>query len=229
MAIILGGGGDPEQTPLVDQWFRREILASRPASADILFLAQAVAPDDWSFERATSWLLDREAFEGLQVEVPENLAAIGVSDDYRSMYIMGGNTFRLMDRIRKASVQRVITGAALNALVYGCSAGAVIFGADIRIAFLGAEADVDEVGLSDYSGLNLLNGFNVLPHYEPNDLADVVDFSRETKSGCVCVDESGGALWDAGRLTNLGEQPVLIVGFQGDVKSLSPGETAFIG
>ena len=85
-------------------------------------------------------------------------------NDYACIYIGGGNTYKLLndlkvsgafDRIRKYLIDD-------DGIVYGGSAGAIIFGKDLDSC---NTDDENEVGLTDNTGFNLINGYSLLCHY----------------------------------------------------------------
>ena len=81
--------------------------------------------------------------------------------DYDIMYMMGGNTFYLMDVIRKTSFDKVIKSFIDSGKVYiGSSAGSEILGNSVDIA-LGY--DENKVNMTDFTGLKIIDGL-IIPH-----------------------------------------------------------------
>jgi peptidase E len=214
MAIILAGGGDPHQSLAVDLWFRTSLhqLASQRRTVDVAFVADAIAPKEWSFQRAERWLQDRDAMEGLSIktirQVPKNAPKLRSA---LSVFLMGGNTFRLLRTLHSPHVAAAVKYMAKRGLVYGCSAGAVVFGHSIKSALIGKEADKNEIGLQDLRGLNLLCGANVLTHFTPEDRQAAERLTNEEGRPCICIPEESGCVWNAGRLKNVGEATIELV------------------
>ncbi len=80
------------------------------------------------------------------------------------IYVGGGNSFLLMQEMRRSGADRIIAEAVANGKPYiGESAGAVVAGPDIRYI-----SDMDAAGaapsLQDSRGLGLVD-FRVVPHY----------------------------------------------------------------
>lgn len=112
----------------------------------------------------------REAFDRLGVIVDEldvsTATANEISDklmrnDY--IYVSGGNTFFLLQELRKSGADKVIEEqVAAGKLYIGESAGSIIVSPDIEYA-----KDMDDCaaapGLVDFSALNLVN-FYPVPH-----------------------------------------------------------------
>lgn len=89
----------------------------------------------------------------------EILSAISQCD---IVYISGGNTFYLLNELRKSRVWQAIKNAVKAGKIYiGESAGAVVAAPDTRYATL---MDENSTNMSDFAGLNLVD-FCVVPHF----------------------------------------------------------------
>ncbi len=109
----------------------------------------------------------------------EILSAISQCD---IIYISGGNTFYLLNELRKSCATQAIKNAVKAGKIYiGESAGAIIAAPDTRYATL---MDENSAKTSDFTGLNLVDFF-IVPHFgcEP-----FVEAARETmkKFGNSC-------------------------------------------
>ena len=97
---------------------------------------------------------------------------------YDAVYICGGNTYFILDRIRKTGLATALREfARTNGLYIGVSAGSIIVGRDITIAGFGSEGDPNEIGLKDLKGLEFLD-LGVFPHYRNKLKKEVDDFRR---------------------------------------------------
>lgn len=88
---------------------------------------------------------------------------IGEEIDYREfdiMYMMGGNTFYLLDMIRKYNFDKVIEYFSKEKIYIGSSAGSIILGNSIEVA---SSFDLNNVNMEDFTGLKLINGL-IIPH-----------------------------------------------------------------
>ncbi|ORI03969.1 Type 1 glutamine amidotransferase-like domain-containing protein [Campylobacter concisus] len=89
----------------------------------------------------------------------EILSAISQCD---IIYVSGGNTFYLLNELRKSHVWQAIKNAVKAGKIYiGESAGAIIAAPDTRYATL---MDENSANMSDFAGLNLVD-FYVVPHF----------------------------------------------------------------
>jgi dipeptidase E len=88
------------------------------------------------------------------------------------LYIQGGNTFHLLDQMRRSGADRIIRElVAEHGTVYcGVSAGSIVAGPEIGVAGWSPDWDRNEVGLTDLAGLRLVP-FILSPHYVPEDAA----------------------------------------------------------
>jgi dipeptidase E len=92
-------------------------------------------------------------------------------------------------------------------IVYGGSAGAIILGRDIMTA---AHLDVNEVGLQDTAGLDLLNGYSVWCHYQPTDDARIHAYIARSTFPLIALSEQAGVLVEDGRVVALGTGPTVV-------------------
>jgi len=91
----------------------------------------------------------------------------GQLTDFDGIFIGGGNTFHLLDLLRRTGFDRLLRDfIAAGGAVYGGSAGAIILGRDIGPA---AHIDPNDASVTDTRGLDLLGGYAVWCHYVAND------------------------------------------------------------
>lgn len=101
---------------------------------------------------------------------------------YDIYYVYGGNTFYILDRMRKTGVDKILIDATNKRKFYlGVSAGSIIPGPDIEVAGLG---DSNDVGLKDLTGLKLTN-LIITPHYNQKEEKDVEEFKKKRKGEIV--------------------------------------------
>ena len=82
-------------------------------------------------------------------------------NEFDIMYMMGGNTFYLLDVIRKTNFDKEIIKFINNGKIYiGSSAGSEILGNSIEPAI---GYDENNVGMTDFTGLKIIDGL-IIPH-----------------------------------------------------------------
>jgi peptidase E len=92
--------------------------------------------------------------------------------------------------------------------VYGGSAGAIVLGKDISTAFIGNQTDENKVQLTDFTGLNVSNGYSIKAHYEKEE--DVVKkFSIENNTPVLNIPEEGGVFIDGNKMTLVGNVEII--------------------
>ncbi len=106
--------------------------------------------------------------------------------EYDIYYVCGGNTFYILDRLRKTNLDKVILKAIKDGKFYvGVSAGSIIAGSDIEVAGIG-EGDENDINLSDLSGFGLVP-FHISPHYTEQYRNDVEEFYNRRKESIIAL------------------------------------------
>ena len=96
-------------------------------------------------------------------------------NEYDIIYMLGGNTFYLLDMIRKYNFDKTIKDFIDSGKVYiGSSAGSSILGKTIEIAL---PFDENKINMTDYTGLNIVDGL-IYPHC--NQYEDYINNIKET-------------------------------------------------
>ena len=91
----------------------------------------------------------------LEANINEDLSS-DAFNDVEIIYFCGGNTYYLLDRIRKTGFDKLIINLVEKGSLYiGVSAGSIIAEKNIEIAGWGSEGDINEVNLEDLRGLGL--------------------------------------------------------------------------
>lgn len=133
------------------------------ASKKVLYITTAI---DGEVDDDLSWA-DREFDTILNLGfAKEKITEYKIGDainvlDFDVMYMMGGNTFYLLDKIREfgfdADIQKFLNAGKIY---IGSSAGSIIVGNSIETAW---PYDKNNVGMTDFTGLRLVNGI-IIPH-----------------------------------------------------------------
>ncbi|MFZ2193591.1 MAG: Type 1 glutamine amidotransferase-like domain-containing protein [Candidatus Moraniibacteriota bacterium] len=101
---------------------------------------------------------------------------------YDIYYVCGGNTFYILDRMRKTGVDKILINAVKKGKFYlGVSAGSIISGPDIEVANLG---DPNDINLKDLTGLKLVS-YITIPHYNQKDKNAIDKFKEKRKDAQV--------------------------------------------
>lgn len=127
------------------------------------------------------------------------------SSQYSGVYIGGGNTFKLLKIFKETRFDVSLKKFLENGgTVYGGSAGAIILGKDIMTC---AHLDENQVGLKDFSGLNLINEYSIWCHYESgnDELIDKYIGSRQIP--VIAIPEKSGILLNGESIEVIGQEP----------------------
>lgn len=213
--VFLGGGGSAEQESAL--WSE----AFRPgARVAVLPYAHAAKKDR---EATVAWI--RGALAPYEPRSIVSLGAPEVADsgfsDIDVLCIPGGNAFTLLRELRSTGLLGQLTAYLEGGgHLYGGSAGAILAGTDISIA---ATTDLNDVGLSETRGLDLLNGMDVLPHYTAAMRKHAQSHAQSTGRRVLALPESSGVVVSEGRVRNAGPDPVEIIGHE-PLRVLAAGE-----
>lgn len=150
---------------------------------------------------------------GISVEVVNVSQDINVSNlpEYDIYYSCGGNTFYILDRMRKTGMDKVLIQAITDGKLYiGVSAGSMLVGPDISLsdAYGDDESDANDVGLQDLSGFGSVPCF-IMPHY----IEQYEQVAREFQKK-IPQDQSVFGLTDAQALF-VTDNETLLIGEQG--------------
>lgn len=124
-------------------------------------------------------------FELIEIDLkrPEEFSHL---DDCDVIFVEGGNTFYLLDQVRKSQFNKKLKELLKKGKIYvGISAGSILVGPSIEVSKYG---DKNLHGVKDFKGLKLIP-FNITPHFNEDSLtgkAEVIE--RETlESGMPLV------------------------------------------
>lgn len=193
------GNPDPSIADLLKSWFTNQTkIGYIPSSSD---------PTRKYFKETENWL--RAIQSGIKVDYLEihdgKKWEFDSVKDYNHFFISGGNTYHLLDGLRRSGMGNVIKKISreTDRGILGVSAGGIVLTPDIRSAT--AENDL---GIKDHDGLGLVD-FGFCPHFKENDetiFQEINTFFDETKIEKVyALPEYSGMLYDNDLLKPLGE------------------------
>ena len=157
----------------------KKFLDKNTESKKILFIPTATNVDEYK----KYIYLTQKAFEDFGYEVEnfdvsifsEEIAKEKLSEA-KIVFISGGNTFYLLQELKRKNLTSYLKERIENGLLYiGESAGSVIAAPDIEYASIVDDKTL-ATELDDYTGLNLVD-FYIVPHFEEEPF---VESSRNT-------------------------------------------------
>jgi peptidase E len=207
MKLILAGGGEPHQSLEVDLFFHRFLSQKK-----ILFLPDAVAPEMWTIAEALNWLKSQTVFDDCQIDVWEQLD-MSIADIllYDAIYIMGGNTFKLLKVINDNNLPTIFREfLGQEKIIYGISAGAIVMGNSIETAETGPEKDENYLGLTDLSALSYLPNYLIATHYLVESDPELIELSLRLNKKVIGIPETSGLYVDNTECQVIGKDAICI-------------------
>ena len=131
---------------------------------------------------------------------------------YDAIYIGGGNTFKLLKKIKDSKFdKKLIKYYKSGGIIYGGSAGAIILGKDIRTALLCADKDKNLVNLKDTSGLNLVKNFDIQCHFEDDQVKEHQDYIKKTNTNIIAIPEESALVIEDNEFKAIGGEPLTVI------------------
>ena len=176
------------------------ILPKQPKNCSVLMMAYILSSEmqkyvdqarkelvDLGFKNIIFFDLKKDKFEEMVKE-------------FDIIYVCGGNTFWILDRLRKIGLTEFIKDGVRNkgVIYFGVSAGSIIAGPSIEIAGWGSEGDKNTINLKDLTGFRLTK-IAIFPHFRPQMKDEVKEFKKRvsnpvmelTDNEAIYIDESG--------------------------------------
>ena len=168
----------------------RSILADRLAGTKLMIVPTAAYGEGWKpdyeghyrpFEEMGLEVIDYDLVGKSANEVKAALSEVS------AVYVSGGNTFYLLDHMRKSGFFDHVQTRIRQGLVYiGSSAGSIVATPDIGYA--DALDDRSKADEANDVGLNLVN-FSILPHMDHASFSTLVQKTYKTfeGNGTMCL------------------------------------------
>lgn len=155
-------------------------LAGKPASKiKIVFIptASKTEKENYYVEESKQELIDlgikKENIRVLDIDHKISYSEIA---EFDVMYVCGGNMFYLLAKVREFDFGKIIKQFVDMENVYvGVSAGSMLACPNIELA---APFDPNDVGITDFRGLNLTDVI-VSPHYKESDKKIIEEFRKK--------------------------------------------------
>jgi len=211
--LFLSGGGNEKQTYALDEVFLKV--------RKILYIPIAWKNDD--FESCLKWFENMISQHNKKIEIKMliDLNEKTNLQDYDAIYIGGGNTFKLLKKIKESGFDnKLIEFYNKGGTIYGGSAGALILGNNIEIALICKDVDVNEVGLKDTSGLNLIKNYDIQCHFEDNQVEEHQEFIRKSKRNIIAIPEESALLVENNRYKVIGTKSITLITEKASTKYL---------
>jgi len=209
MKLILSGGGNGQQSKGVDSLF-----ASLLVNKNILYIPVAMDRNKHPHDECLAWMKNGFAPYGdFQITLLDEKGMENISYEemtkYGGIFIGGGNTFKLLKIFKETGFEEKLKKLIIETdnPVLGGSAGALIFAKSIETA---GPYDPNNFEITDFSGMNLINGMNIWVHYN-NGMDDLVmEYTKRLGTKIIAIPEDSGLYIDNGKIFVVGENSVKI-------------------
>jgi dipeptidase E len=190
--IFLSGGGDVKQTFELD----KKYFSLLKNNSKILYIPIALEKSMLGFEACYDWFsnLISKHSENKEIDFTMLLEKDEIPnfDNYDSIYIGGGNTYKLLDYIIKNKLSyKIINYLNNGGVIYGGSAGAIIFGKDIRTV-----KEENDKNYINFKGLNLLDNKLIICHYQKEMDEKIFEIVNEIGLKIIALPEESGMIVD---------------------------------
>lgn len=180
MRLYLCGGGSGNQILCALSNFSKRLDKTKP----ILYIPLAM--EESKYDSCYDWFENEIKYMKLnKFEMVKSSLELSEKDlnNYSALFIGGGNTYKLLNEIKKYSnYENIMKYLKNGGTVFGGSAGAIIFGKDINSCLLD---DKNDIGITDTSGFNLLNDYSILCHLKNKNLKRnkkyLINYSKNNK------------------------------------------------
>ena len=207
--VVLSGGGDANDTylhhALFAAWLPDELPLlyipgdAYPAADTYRWLCGVMAP--FGIVSITMWADPADYDPGTLLR-------------YGGVYIGGGNTFRMMAKLRTKAMEPALHEIiAAGRPTFGGSAGAIMLGRDICSC---AQMDPNDVELADTRGLGVVGDFTIWCHYEPSNDPMIAQFVVDHRHSVLALSERSA-------VAVVGSE-IIAVGYDGVVRFSANGK-----
>lgn len=162
MKELLTSGGLTNEI-LWTEFFR--LIDKPPRDIHIAFIDTAS-----KVEKDRSWI--DSVLHDLREKGIQNITVIDIAEPRKNwegvlaqanvIWVEGGNTFYLLDKLRSSKLTEQLKEIAMDKVYVGVSAGSIVVTPSIEIASV-EPADSNDVGMTDFTGLGWVD-FEISPH-----------------------------------------------------------------
>ena len=217
MNIILSGGGIGEKSKMAYLEFAKQLNNGK-------VLLIPFANENKNYECDLTWFIN-EMKDYKVAEIDMAVSPEQITDEFLQgfdgIYFEGGNTFLLLHLLKSCQAFNVIKKfLQSDKVVMGGSAGALIFGKSIETILKDdlniIASDENIVGIKDFEGFNVLNGYSLFVHYRVKErqyAATEEKVQRLLKNGfkLICVPEEDSIIVHDNKVSLIGCVPAEVL------------------
>lgn len=201
---------NPENMDKVNNHLLKMINKSNPR---VGYIASESDRERKYFNKTKKYYEDMGINNLIYIDLEEEYDETQVDDlsKYDVIHLSTGNTFKFLSLLKKRRmVWKLVGYSKAGGILVGVSAGGIIMGKDITIAKF---ADVNEVGLDDFTSLDLL-GFTVKPHWNKweHRIDDFKRYSVEADIKVYVIRDGEAIVVEEGKTSIYGEDMFIEMG-----------------
>ena len=193
--IIMGGGGNSKESYSLDYQY-----LTRFGIKSILYIPIALDCDDIGYEKCYEWIVGwvtKLSPRFINIDMCTDLSEIIDLLQYDSIYIGGGNTYKLLYQIKKYKWDTKLTDFyRQGGIIYGGSAGAIILGKSILTV---PSEYLSLINQYNTDGLNLVEQLVRCHYNRDRDNRHLnkylIDLSAKLSTPLLLIEEDSGAIF----------------------------------
>lgn len=201
--LFLTSAGLPKET----RDYFLKLVSKKPEETTVAFIPTAADPekDKWFVESDRSELKEIGfQIEEIDLKNENKNSLLKKLSKCDVIYVGGGNTFYLLDWIRKSGFAKIINKLLDDGKIYvGVSAGSIITGPNIEVSGW-KHADKNIVNLKDFTGLNLVN-FIPFVHYLNEHKKLLEEKAKNNNKPIIALNDKQAVLCINGKYEIVGE------------------------
>lgn len=152
------------------------ILPKPPEDIRVAHIITASKPEEnKSYVENDSRLMKEMGFnvEEVDIEGKNYSQLLSLLSNFDIIYVQGGNTFYLLDKMRRCNFKKVMKKLFRKGIIYiGISAGSIVAGKNIEPAKWGGDENIVHMSDLNFAGLNFVP-FNIFVHYT-SEFAEII-------------------------------------------------------
>ena len=154
----------------------------------------AQTPEEDGYVKEAEQEVNHFGFKNVLVVNMQNPADIDTLGDFDVIYVCGGNTFAILNKLRETGLDAFIINQIKSRAIYvGVSAGSIIAGPDIETAGWGVSGDPNKIGMKDFKAFGLTD-IIISPHFQEERRGEIEEWREKIKNRIIEITDDQ-AVW----------------------------------
>ena len=167
----------------------QDMVKKAPSDCKVGFIPTAANVEPYNKDWLIGQFLQLQRYGFYQIDIVD-ISADGVDwrarlEDCDVLWISGGNTFHLLDQVRKTGFDEWLKDNIDNKVYVGGSASTILMTPSIEIA---TPIDENIVGLSDLTGLGYVD-FEINVHCDAEAIRATAEYAKSRPNGVYALDD----------------------------------------